>query len=183
MAPYPAVVLGSKNRLAMFEHADSHEKLGARLKMSMDTPVQEAFPYLRVRNATEAIEFYKAAFGAVEEFRLAEPSGRIGHAELKFGPQTIMVSDEYPEYGIYGPQADHPTGSSIHLHVTDVDAVTQRAVSVGATLTMEPADQFHGERSAKVLDPFGHEWYLGSTIEVVSREEMQRRFAAMFESK
>ncbi len=159
------------------------EKLGEGLRIGMDHPIREAFPYLRVRSATEAIEFYKTAFGAVEEFRLSEPNGRVGHAELKFGSQTVMVSDEYPEYGIYGPQPGRPTGSCIHLHVDDVDAVTQRAVSAGATLTMEPANQFHGERTAKVLDPFGHEWYLGSTIEIVSREEMQRRFAAMFESK
>lgn len=150
------------------------------MRIKMDHSIQEAFPYLRVRNAIEAIEFYKVAFGAVEEFRLSEPNGRVGHAELKFGPHTIMVSDEYPEFGIHGPQSGQPTGSSIHLHVDDVDALTNQAVSAGATLTMEPADQFHGERSAKVLDPFGHEWYLGSTIETVSPEEMQRRFAAMF---
>ena len=149
----------------------------------MANPIQEAFPYLRVRNANEAIEFYKMAFGAVEEFRLSEPSGRVGHAELKFGPHTVMVSDEYPEYQIHGPESGRPTGSSIHLHVSDVDAMTQQAVAAGATLTMEPADQFHGERSSKVLDPFGHEWYLGSIIEIVSREEMRRRFAAMFESR
>ena len=147
----------------------------------MENQIHEAFPYLRVRDANAAIEFYKTAFGAVEDFRLTEPSGRVGHAELKFGSHTVMVSDEYPEYGIYGPAAGRPTGSSIHLHVADVDALTQQAVSAGAQLTMPPADQFHGERSAKVLDPFGHEWYLGSTIEVVSREEMQRRFNAMFD--
>lgn len=151
--------------------------------MSPASPVHEAIPYLRVRHAAAAIEFYKTVFGAVEEFRLAEPSGRVGHAELKFGPQTIMISDEYPEYGIYGPQPGRPTGSSIHLHVTDVDTLTRSAVAAGATLIKEPTDQFYGERSAKVLDPYGHEWYLGSTIEVVSREEMQRRFAAMFESQ
>ena len=147
----------------------------------MENQIHEAFPYLRVRDANAAIEFYKTAFGAVEDFRLTEPSGRVGHAELKFGSHTVMVSDEYPEYGIHGPEAGRPTGSSIHLHVADVDALTQQAVSAGAQLTMPPADQFHGERSAKVLDPFGHEWYLGSTIEVVSQEEMQRRFNAMFD--
>ncbi len=146
----------------------------------MAKQIQEAFPYLRVRNAHEAIEFYKAAFGAVEEFRLSEPNGRVGHAELKFGPHTVMVSDEYPEYGILGPEPGRPTGSSIHLHVEDVDVFTEQAVSAGATLTMKPADQFHGERSSKVVDPYGHEWYLGSKIEDVSREEMQLRFAAMF---
>lgn len=150
--------------------------------METENAIHEAFPYLRVRNANEAIEFYKLAFGAIEDFRLSEPTGRVGHAELKFGPQTIMLSDEYPEYGILGPEPGRSLGSAIHLHVNDVDAMTRQAVSAGAKLTMEPADQFHGERSSKVIDPFGHEWYLGSKIENVSREEMQRRFAAMFEN-
>ncbi|XZE53392.1 VOC family protein [Planctomycetaceae bacterium SH139] len=144
--------------------------------------IHEAFPYLRVRNAKPAIEFYKLAFGAIEDFRLSEPTGRVGHAELKFGTHTIMLSDEYPEDGIHGPEPGRSSGSAIHLHVDDVDAMTNQAVSAGAKLTMEPADQFHGERSSKVTDPFGHEWYLGSRIENVSREEMQRRFAAMFEN-
>tara|TARA_R110002073_G_scaffold131804_10_gene278536 strand:- start:1786 stop:2262 length:477 start_codon:yes stop_codon:yes gene_type:complete len=142
----------------------------------------DVFPYLRVRNANAAIEFYQSVFGATEEFRLAEPSGRIGHAQLKFGSYTVMISDEYPEYGIQGPEAFGGSGSSIHLHVTDVDAMTQRAVDAGAKLVMAPKDQFYGERAAKVLDPFGHEWLLGSTIEQVSSEEMQSRFTAMFET-
>ena len=144
--------------------------------------IEEVFPYLRTRDANAAIEFYKNAFGAMEDFRLTEPSGRVGHAELKFGNATVMVSDEYPEYGIHGPRADVPTGSSIHLHVDDVDDMTRQAVNAGAKLVMEPKDQFYGERSAKVLDPFGHEWHLGSHIEDVPREEMQRRFTAMFQS-
>jgi len=150
--------------------------------MEIENSIQEAFPYLRVRDANQAIEFYKVAFGAIEDFRLSEPNGRVGHAELKFGNHTIMLSDEYPEYGIHGPELGRSSGAAIHLHVDDVDAMTGRAVSAGAELTMEPADQFHGERSSKVLDPFGHEWYLGSKIENVSPEEMQRRFAAMFEN-
>lgn len=144
--------------------------------------IHEAFPYLRVRGAAEAIDFYQRAFGAVEAFRLSEPGGRIGHAELKFGNFTVMLSDEYPEYGIQGPQAFGGTGSSVHLHVEDVDAMTRQAVAAGATLIMEPKDQFYGERSAKVLDPFGHEWLLGSHIEDVSPEEMQRRFTALFDA-
>ena len=146
----------------------------------MTNQIREVFPYLRVRNAVAAIEFYKLAFGAVEEFRLAEPSGRIGHAQLKFGTYTVMLSDEYPEYGIQGPEAFGGTGSSVHLHVDDVDALTKQAVGAGAKLIMEPADQFYGERSSKVLDPFGHEWLLGSHIEDVSPAEMQQRFDAMF---
>ena len=139
-------------------------------------------PTSRTRDASAAIDFYQRAFGAVEDFRLTEPGGRIGHAELKFGATTIMVSDEYPEYGIHAPRESTPTGSAIHLHVQDVDAMTKQAVDAGATLIMEPADQFYGERAAKVQDPFGHEWLLGSQIEEVSPEEMQRRFSAMFEA-
>ena len=148
----------------------------------MSNTIHEVFPYLRVRDANAAIEFYEKAFGAAEEFRLKEPSGRIGHAQLKFGTFTVMLSDEYPEYGIQGPEAFGGTGSSVHLHVEDVDTMTKRAVEAGATLIMEPKDQFHGERASKVVDPFGHEWLLGSHIEDVSHEEMQRRFTAMFEA-
>lgn len=147
-----------------------------------DNTIHEVFPYLRTQDASAAIEFYKLAFGAVEDFRMAEPSGRVGHAELKFGDTTVMVSDEYPEHGIHAPRESVPTGSSIHLHVDDVDAMTKQAVDAGAKLIMEPKDQFYGERSSKVLDPYGHEWLLGSHIEDVSRGEMQRRFTAMFES-
>jgi len=149
----------------------------------MSNQIQKMFPYLRVRDAKAAIEFYKVAFGAEEEFRLSEPTGRVGHAELRFGSFTIMLSDEYPEYGIQSPQAFGGTGSSVHLEVDDVDAMTTRAVDAGAKIIMEPQDQFYGERSAKVLDPFGHEWLIGSHIENVSREEMQRRFTVMFTDK
>ena len=146
----------------------------------MSNIIREVFPYLRMRNCTAAIEFYKAAFGAEETFRLAEPGGRIGHTELKFGSFTIMLSDEYPEYGIQGPETFGGTGSSVHLHVDDVDAMTKQAADAGAKVIMEPKDQFYGERASKVLDPFGHEWLLGSHIEDVSAEEMQRRFDDMF---
>jgi uncharacterized glyoxalase superfamily protein PhnB len=141
--------------------------------------IHEVFPYLRLRNAPTAIEFYKAAFGATEKFRLTEPSGRIGHAELVFGTATVMISDEYPEYGIVGPQSIGGTGSSIHLHVDDADAMIDRAVRAGATLVRAPKDQFYGERSGTVRDPFGHEWLVGHEIEKVSPEEMQRRYDAM----
>lgn len=141
--------------------------------------IQQVVPYLRVRGAAAAIDFYQRAFEAQEIFRLTEPGGRIGHAELRVGPAVIMLSDEYPEMGIQSPLAFGGTGLSLHLHVDNVDALTERAVAAGATLLMKPQDQFYGERSAKVLDPFGHEWYLGQHIEDVSPEEMQRRFNAM----
>ena len=147
----------------------------------MSTTIHEIFPYLRVRNANAAIEFYKKAFGAEEKFRLSEPSGRIGHAELKFGSFTVMLSDEYPEHGIQSPAAFGGTGSSVHLHVEDVDAMTKQAVDAGAKVIMEPKDMFYGERIAKLLDPFGHDWMLGTHIEDVSPEETQRRFNALLE--
>ncbi len=145
----------------------------------MSNQIKEAFPYLRVRDANAAIEFYKQAFGANESFRLQEPGGRIGHAELKFGTVTIMISDEYPEYGIQGPEASGGIGSSVHLHVQDVDAMTKQAEVAGAKVVMQPKDQFYGERSSKVVDPLGHEWLIGSHIENVTPQEMQRRFTEM----
>jgi len=141
--------------------------------------IHEMFPYLRVRDAAAAIRFYIEAFGAAERFRLTEPSGRIGHAELQLGPAVLMLSDEYPEYGMKGPQADD-IGCSVHLHVDDADRMIERAVQAGATLTMAPQDAFYGERSGKVRDPFGHTWLIGHPIEEVAPEEMQRRYTAMF---
>lgn len=151
--------------------------------MADSIKINEVFPYLRVRGAAKAIEFYQQAFGAVEDFRLSEPGGRIGHCELKFGDATVMVSDEYPEYGIKGPESFGGSGTSIHLHVDDVDALTRQAAEAGATVTMEPTDQFYGERAARLVDPYGHEWLLGSEIEKVSVEEMQRRYNAMLENQ
>lgn len=137
-------------------------------------------PYLRTRDANAAIEFYKQVFGAEELFRLSEPSGRIGHAELKFGSTVVMISDEYPEYGIQSPLAFNGTGSMVQLQVDNVDEIFQRAVAAGARVTMEPKDQFYGQRSAKFTDPFGHEWGLGQEIEKVSNAEIQRRFTALY---
>lgn len=144
------------------------------------TGIHEAFPYLRLRRASEAIEFYKRAFGATELFRLTEPSGRVGHAELKIGPMTIMLSDEFPEYEIRGPETIGGTSFSIHLHVDNADAAIKRAVEAGATLVRPASDQFYGERSGAVRDPFGHEWMIGHEIEKVEPTEMQRRYDAMF---
>ena len=141
--------------------------------------ISELFPYLRVTDAAAAIRFYAAAFGATERFRLVEPSGRVGHAELLFGAHTIMLSDEFPEYGIRGPGS---AGVSIdlHLHVDDADAAIQRALDAGAVLVRPASDAFYGERSGRVRDPFGHEWSIGHSIEDVTPEEMQRRYTAMF---
>jgi uncharacterized glyoxalase superfamily protein PhnB len=108
-----------------------------------------------------------------------EPNGRIGHAELSIGNATLMLSDEYPEHGLLGPQSLGGVGSSIHLHVANADAAMARAIAAGATVVHELMDQFYGERSCTIRDPFGHEWSLGHEIEKVSREEIQRRFTAL----
>lgn len=136
-------------------------------------------PYLRARNAAAAIEFYKQVFGAEEVFRLADPTGRIGHAELQFGSTIVMLSDEYPEHGINSPLAYNGTGSMLQVQVEHVDQIFERAIAAGASVIMAPADQFYGQRSAKIRDPFGHEWGLGQAIEKVSNEEIQQRFTAM----
>lgn len=138
--------------------------------------ISELFPYLRVKNADKAIDFYARAFGVTEKFRLTEPGGRIGHAELDFGSAIVMLSEEYPELGFVGPQTIGGTSMSIHLHVDDCDAAIRRAVREGAEVVREPSDAFYGERSGTVRDPFGHEWMIGHSIEEVTPEEMQRRY-------
>ena len=143
--------------------------------------IHELFAYLRMKDAAKAIDFYQRAFGASEKFRLCEPSGRVGHAELDFGGTTLMLSDEFPEYGIRGPESLGGTTLTIHLHVDDADALIRRAVAAGATVVRPATDQFYGERSGTVRDPFGHEWNIGHEIEKVSPAEMQRRYDALFE--
>jgi PhnB protein len=146
------------------------------------TPViHEVFPYLCVRGGAAAMDFYIQVFGAEELMRLTYRDGRIAHAELKLGPATLMLVDEHPEHSIRSPLAFGGTGTRIHLHVDDVDALTARAAEAGATVLMAPTDQGHGERQARVRDPFGHEWLLGHQIESVSSEEIQRRFEAEFQ--
>ncbi len=141
--------------------------------------VQELFAYICVSNAAEAIEFYAKAFGAREKFRLSEPNGRIGHAELELGGATLMLSDEFPSYGVKGPDASAPAAVTLHLHVDDTDETVRRAVEAGASVDMEPTDQFYGERSATIRDPYGHRWTIGHHLEDVSPEEMQRRYTAL----
>jgi uncharacterized glyoxalase superfamily protein PhnB len=138
--------------------------------------VHELFVYLRARNAERAVEFYRQAFGATEKFRLVEPSGRIGHVELLFGDTIVMLSDEFPEYDCHAPEADGRSTFVIHLHVDDADATIAQAIAAGARLVRAPEDQFYGERSGTVRDPFGYDWNIGHSIEQLEPEEMQRRY-------
>jgi uncharacterized glyoxalase superfamily protein PhnB len=150
--------------------------------MTASFAVHEVFPYLRVKRAADAIDFYKKAFGAEELFRLTEPGGRIGHAEIRIGGTVLMLSEEYPEYGIVGPESLGGTTFAIHLHVDNADEWIARAVATGAFVVRPATDAFYGERSGTVRDPFGHEWLLGHQIEEVTPEEMQRRYTEMMQA-
>lgn len=141
--------------------------------------IEAVISSLCVSDAATAIDFYQRAFGATETFRLAEPSGRIGHAEMAFGQITIMLADEFPEYGIRSASAIGATPATLHLQVGNADAMIERAVQAGATLELPPADQFYGKRSGAIRDPFGHRWVIAHHIEDVSSAEMQRRYTQM----
>ncbi len=143
-------------------------------------PVPEGFhtvtPYVTVKGAAAAIEFYERAFGAEEIFRWADPDGSIRHAEVVIGDSPIMLTDEAPEFGMSGPQT--PGGSPVHmfLYVEDVDAVFDRAIAAGATELMPVEDSQDGDRRGGVTDPFGHVWYIATHIENISREDLQKRY-------
>jgi PhnB protein len=135
-------------------------------------------PYLSIKGASEAIEFYKRAFGATERMRMAQPDGRIGHAELQFGDSCVMLSDESPEMDFRAPGTIGGTPVHLYLYVDDVDAVVKRAVEAGATVVRPVQDQFYGDRSGSVLDPYGHVWHVATHKEDLSMEEIQKRAAA-----
>jgi PhnB protein len=145
-------------------------------------PIPEGYhtatPYLIVKDAARAIEFYKKAFGAMELMRMANPSGKIGHAEIKIGDSPIMLADEVPEMGHRSPESLGGSPVSILLYVQDVDTVFNQAVAAGAKVQRPVADQFYGDRTGGVTDPFGHVWYVATHMEDVSPEEMRKRAAA-----
>jgi len=147
-----------------------------------DNTIQEVFSYLIVRDAPAAIDFYKRVFGAEEMMRMTEPGGRVGHAQITLGSTVVMLADERPERSVLSPLAYGGNGSFLHLHVDNVDEMTQRAIDAGAKIIAEPKTQFYGERTAKLQDPFGHEWLLGQHVEHVAPEEMQRRYTELLSS-
>lgn len=137
-------------------------------------------PYLSIKGAEKALAFYKKAFGAVEANRIMQPDGRVGHAEIKIGSAVIMLADEFPEMDFKSPQSYGGTSVGIHVYVEDVDAITAQAVAAGAKLDRPVKDEFYGDRSSSLHDPFGHRWVFATHIEDVSPEEMQRRAAELF---
>jgi len=146
-------------------------------------PVEEGMhtitPHLTCANGHEAIEFYKRAFGAREVMRSLMPDGKIGHAMLRIGDSPLFLADEFPDYGAFGPLALKGSPVNLHLALPNVDAVWEQAVAAGATVKMELADQFWGDRYGQLEDPFGHRWSLAQHIRDVSDEEIQQAMKSM----
>jgi PhnB protein len=138
-------------------------------------------PYLSIRGAAAAIEFYKKAFGATELMRLMQPDGRLGHAQLDIGGARIMLADEFPEYGFRGPESMGGSPVRLHLDVPDVDAFARQATAAGAKIVRPIADQFYGDRSGQLIDPFGYTWTVTTRKEELTTEEMQRRLNELSE--
>ena len=145
-------------------------------------PIPEGYhtvtPYLAVDDAAQAIDFYKRAFGAKERVRMEAPDNKIGHAELEIGDSLVMLSDPFPQASTKPPKELGGTSASVFMYVEDVDAVVKQAVDAGATVTMEVADQFWGDRFGSVTDPFGHSWSVATHVEDVAPEEMAERAKA-----
>ncbi len=139
---------------------------------------QCATAYLVVKNAPAAIAFYQRAFGATELFRLTEPSGKIGHAEMMIGNSHLFLADEYPDFGAFGPLSIGGSPISMHLYVENVDVSVATALAAGATVLRPIETMFHGDRTGLIADPFGHKWHIASRVEEVSSEEMRRRWSA-----
>ena len=167
--------------------ATLREELGGKDEMSTAAkqiePTPEVsnviIPSLCYRDAAAAIDFYKRAFGATELMRLEEPGGRIGHAELQIGNAVFMMSDEYPDYDALSAETLGGSPIKLHLYVADVDRFAERAIAEGATLSRAIEDQFYGDRSGTLTDPFGHVWTVATHKEDVTPEEIEKRLAAM----
>jgi len=145
----------------------------------MTNPIPTGFhsvtPYLHVRGALKAIDFYKKAFGAEERFVMPGPEGRVMHAEIKIGDSIVMISDECPEMGALGPEGRGGATSSLFLYFTNVDTAFDKAVQAGCTVKMPLQNQFWGDRFGTVVDPFGHVWSMATHVEDVSPEDMKKR--------
>lgn len=141
-------------------------------------PTPEVIPYLCIKGAAKAIDFYKQAFGAKETFaRITDATGRVGHAEIQIGGSTIMLADEHPEIGVVGPPTLGGSPVSFMVSVPDVEAMVGRAVAAGGTITRPVGDRFYGHRNGEITDPFGYRWTLSTRVEDLSEEEIHRRAA------
>ena len=136
--------------------------------------------YINIKGCSEAIEFYKQAFGAIEKMRLLLPNGHIGHAEIEIEGSLLMMSEENPEWGTKSPLTLGGNPMTFGLYVVDADKAFQKAIDAGATMITAPKDEFYGDRVAQVMDPFGYKWMITTHLEDVSKEEMQIRLTKMF---
>jgi PhnB protein len=139
-------------------------------------------PYLIIKDAARALEFYKKAFGATERLRMCGPDGKIAHAEIEIGGSAIMLGEESPQSGCKGPQMLGGSPVGLCVYVPNVDAIAKQAVAAGATEVRPVQDQFYGDRSGTFHDPFGHVWTIATHIEDVSPDEMDRRMQACLKS-
>lgn len=150
-------------------------------------PIPEGYttitPYLVVKGAAKAIDFYKKAFGAIEVMRMTDPSGKIMHAEIRISNSPIMLADEFPEMNILSPLSLGGTSISLHLYVEDVDAVANQIIAAGADILKPVTDQFYGDRTGNFLDPFGHNWHIATRKEIISPEELNDRFENLIREK
>lgn len=150
-------------------------------------PIPEGYnsvtPYLIIKGAARAIEFYKQAFGASEVMRLEGPGGSIGHAEIQIGDSRVMMADEHPDMGALSPELIGGSPVSILIYTEDVDALFQRALDAGAEQVRPLQDQFYGDRSGVLKDPFGHQWSIATHIEDVPHDEVRRRMDAMMQGE
>jgi PhnB protein len=150
-------------------------------------PIPEGYhsvtPYLVVRGGARALDYYACAFGAEERFRMEGPGGTIGHAEIQIGDSIVMLADENPAFNAHAPEAGKKPPVSLMIYVDDVDATFKRALDAGATEVQPLKNQFYGDRSGTLTDPFGHCWTVATHVEDVSPEEMQRRAADYAKNK
>jgi PhnB protein len=145
----------------------------------MAKPIPDGYhsitPYLIINGAAKALDFYTRAFGAEELFRMPMPDGRVGHAEMRIGDSIFMLADEFPERGVRGPQGTPPV--QLMIYCEDVDALWKRAVAAGGRELRPLRNEFYGDRSGTLTDPFGHQWTVATHVEDVPADEMQRRMA------
>jgi PhnB protein len=146
-------------------------------------PIPEGYhtltPYLVVNGAAAALDFYARAFGGVELYRLQDPTGKVGHAEMRIGDSHFMLADEFPEMGAVSPKSQSGHSISLLVYLPDVDDAFRRAIAAGATEVRPVQDQFYGDRSGTLIDPFGHQWSLATHVADVTPEEMERRYAEL----
>jgi PhnB protein len=161
-----------------------HKHLGGNMPVKAQPDgYHSVTPYLVVKDAAGAIEYYKKVFGAKELFRLNGPDGKVGHAELTIGDSVVMLADEAPQMGALSPPTIGGSPVRLLIYVDDVDAIVARAVAAGAKIVRPVADQFYGDRAGGIDDPFGHYWHVATHKEDVSPDEMKRRAEALFSKK